>query len=367
MSYVAPNVQPSGTTFVQFQAGGTSGQLERLITANSAATSNPSTAATVAITGGGTSGGSLAPGSYYLTFTESNGFGETLPSPESLQISVSAQIPPSTAPQIAATGGGTTGGKLAAGTFYAKYTWLDSNNGGETPASPESSQFTVAAGNIPQITLPSLPSWASAANIYLTAANGTSGTETLYAPLITSSTYALSVARSVATTAAPPLANGTSTSVPQVTFPSLQVGNIARNIYLTSPGGTSGSEQLYVRGVTTPTYSFAIAAPGANYAVTAPRANTTAWATRTYEMVRSIKDGNLDSVYRHLRQTIYDYNRGTPSAQLDVLSELARTHAVFALLAQLCSEVGTLIEANPGHLHPKTTGIGTSALVRSWP
>ena len=33
MSYASPNVLSSGTTFAQFQAGGASGQLERLIAA----------------------------------------------------------------------------------------------------------------------------------------------------------------------------------------------------------------------------------------------------------------------------------------------------------------------------------------------
>jgi hypothetical protein len=367
MSYVSPNVQPSGTTFSQFRAGGTSGQLERLIAANSGGTSNPTSSATISATGGGTVGGSLASGSYYLTFAESNGFGETLAAPESPPFSVVSQVPPSAAPQIVAAGGGTTGGKLASGTYYAKYTWVDSNNGGETTASPESTQFSVATGSIPQITLSSLPAWASGANIYLTVANALSGSEILYASAVTSSTYALSSARPLAPTSAPPATNGTSTSIPVVTFPALQPGNIARNIYLTLPGSVSGTEQLYIRGVTTATYSLGLTAPGPNVAVSTPRTNSTAWATRTYEMVRSVKDGNLDSVYRHLRQTIYDYNRGTPSAQIDVLSELARTHSVFALLAQLCTEVGTLIEANPGHINSRTTGIGTSALLRSWP
>jgi hypothetical protein len=367
MSYVAPNVQPSGATFSQFQAGGTSGQLERLIAANSAGTSSPTSAATVSAIGGGTAGGSLVPGSYYLTFTESNGFGETLPSPESSQFSVAAQLPPSTALQVTATGGGLTGGNLAAGTYFARYTWLDSNNGGETTASPESAAFTIAAGNIPQVTLSSLPQWASGANIYLTAANAASGTETLYARAVTSSTYALAASRSVATPPAPPTTNGTSTSIPLVTFPALQPGNIARSIYLTLPGGVNGTEHLYIRGVVTATFNLALAAPGSNFGVSTPRANSTAWATRTYEMVRSVKDGNLASVYRHLRQTIYDYNRGTPAAQGDVLSNLAQTHAVFALLTQLCSEVGTLIEANPGHISSVNTGIGTTAFVRSWP
>ncbi len=247
MAYVSPNVQPSGTTFNQFQAGGTSGQVDRLIAANSGGTANPSSPAVVSATGGGVAGGALSAGNYYLTFTESNGFGETLASPESAEFTVSSQQPPATAPVVNTAGGGSTGGKLAAGSYYVKYTWLDSSNNGETTGSPESAQFIIVAGNIPQVTLSALPSWASAANIYLTPANGASGTETLYASGVTGVSYSLSIARSVSSTPPVPVTNGTSTTIPQVTFPALQSGNIARNIYLTPPGGASGSESLYLR------------------------------------------------------------------------------------------------------------------------
>ncbi len=94
MSYANPNIIPSGTSFPQLQAGGASGQLERLITANSAATANPATAATLSATAGGVAGGLLAPGTYYATFTESNGLGETKPAPESGPVTVAAQAPP---------------------------------------------------------------------------------------------------------------------------------------------------------------------------------------------------------------------------------------------------------------------------------
>ena len=82
MSYANPNVLPSGTTFPQFQQGGASGQLERLITANAASEANPTVAATLSATAGGTVGGLLAPGVYYVNFTESNGLGETTLSAE---------------------------------------------------------------------------------------------------------------------------------------------------------------------------------------------------------------------------------------------------------------------------------------------
>ncbi len=58
MSYTAPTVVASGTTFAQFQSGGASGHLELLIAAQ-AATLAPTVAATLSQTG---SGGSLAGG-----------------------------------------------------------------------------------------------------------------------------------------------------------------------------------------------------------------------------------------------------------------------------------------------------------------
>ena len=73
MSYTAPSVTASGTTFAQFQAGGASGHLELLIAAQ-AATAAPTAAPTLSETG---SGGSLTAATYYAVVTESNGFGET--------------------------------------------------------------------------------------------------------------------------------------------------------------------------------------------------------------------------------------------------------------------------------------------------
>lgn len=94
MSYANPNVLPSGTSFTQFQAGGASGHLERLIAANSAAELNPTTAATLLAAGGGTVGGLLAQGVYYVNFTETNGYGETTVSAESGSVTIAAQRRP---------------------------------------------------------------------------------------------------------------------------------------------------------------------------------------------------------------------------------------------------------------------------------
>jgi hypothetical protein len=132
MAYTSPSIAPSGTTFAQFQAGGASGILERLIAANFAGTAAPAT------------------------------------------------------PTISATSGGTTGGNLAAGTYYVKVT--ESNGLGETTASPEVS-VTVAAGNIPQVTFAALQAGNTSRNVYV---GTTSGAEGLYVSGITAGTYNLS-------------------------------------------------------------------------------------------------------------------------------------------------------------------------------
>jgi hypothetical protein len=104
---------------------------------------------------------------------------------------------PVTLPIVNVTGGGSVGGLLQAGTYYLKYTFV--NAAGETLASPSSSAFTVASGNIPQVTLPALPTGATSINIYLTVAGGVSGTETLYKTGVTGTTTLLDTA----TTAGP--------------------------------------------------------------------------------------------------------------------------------------------------------------------
>jgi hypothetical protein len=80
MAYTSPNITASGTTFAQLQSGGLSGHLERLITANKAASNAPTSAPTLAASG---SGNTLPAGTYYVVFTETDGSGETTASPVS--------------------------------------------------------------------------------------------------------------------------------------------------------------------------------------------------------------------------------------------------------------------------------------------
>lgn len=80
MSYTSPSVIASGITFAQLQAGGPSGHLNKLITANTANTSAPSAAPTLAASG---SLATLPAATYFVQVTETNGIGETTPSPVS--------------------------------------------------------------------------------------------------------------------------------------------------------------------------------------------------------------------------------------------------------------------------------------------
>ena len=81
-------------------------------------------------------------------------------------------------PGVNPTGGGATGGVLPAGTYYLVYTHTNAN--GETPASPESLQFTVAAGNVPSVTISPLPQGVTGINIYLSPTNGAPASEVYY-------------------------------------------------------------------------------------------------------------------------------------------------------------------------------------------
>jgi hypothetical protein len=256
MSYTAPTVVASGTTFAEYQAGGASGHLELLITAQGA-TAAPTSAPTVTATGGGATGGALAAGTYYFVHTESNGFGETT-------------------------------------------------------AGPQGVQLTVSAGNQPQFT-----------------------------------------------------------------FPSLKTGNASRNLYLGAVNGsTGGPYTLYASGITTTTFTAAITVPTNSYAVAPPPINTTGLTytdgngivhNKRLELLRAAKDGNFEDVYRFLRQVTYDFNHGTPMSFAGTISRLRDANIVFAMLAQLCSEAGALIDANAGTIYQAQNVIGNVKTYRSWP
>ena len=370
MSYANPNVLPSGTSFAQFQVGGASGHLERLIAVNSGPELNPTTAATLSATAGGTVGGLLAPGVYYVNFTETNGYGETTAWAVAGPFTIAAQAAPTGAPTVTVSG---TGGTLAVGVYRGKFTYVDSNLNassafGETTPGTEFS-FTQTSGAEPIVTMNDggLPTWASGRNLYLTLAGGATNTEVLAFTGITGATFTITTAPPTSATL-PPASNTTTTNIPKITaFPPLQPGNSARNIYVTPAGGGSGSEVLYYREVTASTFTLNVVPPASNYAGAPPTTNTTGYTALDYQLVRAAKEGNLEDVYRRLRQIVYDFNHGAPVGHANCLFNLKRVHNALVVLTQLCSEMGTLIEANPGHISFKATGIGDSSYRRTWP
>jgi len=256
MAYTKPNIITSGTTWAQLQAGGASGHLELLITAQ-AATVAPTVAATATATGGGASGGLLVAGTYYFVITETNGIGETT-------------------------------------------------------AGPVSAQLTVG-----------------------------------------------------------------STNIPRITFATLKTGNTARNIYLGLPSGVNtGPFYLYASGITAATYDMAVAAPTNSYAVQPPAVNTTGLTytnsagvaeCKALELIRSAKDGNLEDVFRYYGRVIRAFIEGDPITFMSAIEKLRHAHTVFALLATMCAEAGTLIDANAGTLGGTATPIGTPTRDRTWP
>lgn len=156
-TYVKPVLIASGTTWAQFLAGGLAAILDNLIA------QNPAVGA------------------------------------------------PSTQLTAAPTGGGASGGLLAAGVYYASYTNV--GPAGESPAGGESASFTVGATNIPRITFPALPTGVTCRNLYLTAAGGATGSEVLYQTGVTGTTLDLAVAGYVDALRTPPGADGSALSV----------------------------------------------------------------------------------------------------------------------------------------------------------
>jgi hypothetical protein len=250
MSYQAPTVVASGTTFAQFQAGGVSGHLEKLITAQGA-TAAPTSAPTLSETG---SGATLPAATYYVVITESNGFGETT-------------------------------------------------------ASPASSGQAITLGQ----------------NLV-------------------------------------------------VTFPSLKSGNTARNTYVGTASG--GPFTLAATGTTAATVTISAPLPANSYAMGPPTLNTTGFTyvdaagstvNKPLALLRGAKDGNLEDCYRFLREIVTDFNRGEPVAFQAAIAKLRHAHVVFAMLSTLCSEMGTLIDANAGTIGLGSNQIGNSRAKRTWP
>ncbi len=97
--------------------------------------------------------------------------------------------------------------------------------------------------------------------------------------------------------------------------------------------------------------------------------NPTSGAVGNQKLVslRACEKGNLQVTWDSLARLINHFNRGEPVSFNNMNTNLRDAHTVFAMLAQLCAEMGALVNANPGHFANVTTGIGGQRTVRQWP
>ncbi len=178
-------------------------------------------------------------------------------------------------------------------------------------------------------------------------------------------------------TTASPASSGTAITLGQqltVTYPTLKTGNTARNLYIST--SSTGPFLLCATGVTSATTVLSAPLPANSYAVQPPTINTAGLTyvdangnthKKALELLRGAKDGNLEDAYRSLRGVIEEFNSGQPNPFPANLEKLRHCHVVFAALATLCSEMGTLIDANAGTLYVESVGPGLAKNYRGWP
>ncbi len=178
-------------------------------------------------------------------------------------------------------------------------------------------------------------------------------------------------------TTASPASTGQAITLGQdlvVTFPTLKSGNVSRNTYVGT--ASTGPFTLAASGTTASTVTISAPLPINSYAAAPPTINTTGLTytdangnvhNRRLELLRAVKDGNLEMVYQFLRQVVYDFNHGMPMSLAGTISRFRDAHCVFAILSTLCSEAGTLVDANAGTLGTSTNVIGNVTNKRTWP
>lgn len=106
-------------------------------------------------------------------------------------LGTSPPITPTAAATISATGGGSVGGSLAAGTYRHTYSYVDASGRECSPLREVGSTIAVSAGNIPRVTIGTLPAGVVSATLYLTTAGGGLGTSRKYCSGITGTTVDL--------------------------------------------------------------------------------------------------------------------------------------------------------------------------------
>lgn len=123
---------------------------------------------------------------------------------------------PHLAATVNVTGGGATGGSLPAGDYYLQFTYTNAY-GETTIGSSQVGPFTVAAGNIPRVTIPFAPAGGTT-NLYLSDTDGAAGTASLYKSEVSASTYDLASATWEDGARTPPGSNSTDSMLPTISI-----------------------------------------------------------------------------------------------------------------------------------------------------
>lgn len=159
-----------------------------------------------------------------------------------------------------------------------------------------------------------------------------------------------------------------------ITPPALQTGNTARNYYIGTTSG--GPYYLASSGQTASATTISATLPSNSYAVKPPTVNTTGFtytdANGNVEniplaLLRGAKDGNLEDTYQYAANVVRKFLQGEPVPWNGAMMKFRHAHTVFASLAQLMSDVGTLIDANAGTLKSENVGPGLQVPYRGWP
>jgi hypothetical protein len=159
-----------------------------------------------------------------------------------------------------------------------------------------------------------------------------------------------------------------------VTYPALQTGNTARNLYV----GTSsaGPFTLAATGVTASTTTISAPLPVNSFAVAPPTVNSTAFSFTDAKgnvsdfpisNIRSFKNGNFPNTYKNASQAVDAFLRGDPITFNGEIKKLQDFHTAIKVLDQACTDIGTLIDANPGTIRPTQDGTGNGTRTRTQP
>jgi hypothetical protein len=190
----------------------------------------------------------LQPGTYRHSYTWDNGVGETLGSPEGTPFTVTKVADPTTAPTVTATGGGSTGGLIGAGTLSVRLSAVGSVCG-ETRASPAAT-VAVSSGNIPTVVIPAIESgstgwnvWVMDPSIYHNASGVILSVEALYAANQPAGTLALATKVATITKGWPK--DNTTAFAPIISFPAPASPLTVTRVYLSPAGGAAGSGRMY--------------------------------------------------------------------------------------------------------------------------